>query len=152
MLFGPCIKHVYPSTHILFKNVHTYRSSTHPPAALMGRDNYLYSTLLHCHSFFHQEPQSRQRTKLFLQSSELGRPTPSPGGRGTLACGRGGGGSQIQRGDIHCGTLGIHICTLCREQNIQQTFNCLLIPHMNIVHRTAPCKLKLYSVYFYCAV
>ncbi len=126
------------------------------PAALMGRDNYLYSTLLHCHSFFHPEPQSTQRTKPFLQSSELGRPTPSPvgecvlpfgsGGRGTLACGREGGGSQIQRGDIHCGTLGIHICTLCREQNIQQTFNCFLILHMNIVHSTAS-KRKLYSVY-----
>ncbi len=48
-------------------------------------------------------------------------PTPSPagecapplvtgGGRGTLACGRGGGGSQFRRGDIHCGYS--IVCTL----------------------------------------
>ncbi len=36
------------------------------------------------------------------------------GGRGTLACDRGGGrGSEFQRGDIHCGTLGIYV--LCGE-------------------------------------
>ncbi len=37
-------------------------------------------------------------------------PPPRSGGRGTLACGRGGGGerSQFRRGDIHCGTLCIY--------------------------------------------
>ncbi len=68
--------------------------------------------------------QSRQSTRLFLQSSELGPPTPSSpgecvppllgeemGGGGALfgregTCG-GGGASLFGRGDIHCGTLGI---------------------------------------------
>ncbi len=68
--------------------------------------------------------QSRQSAKLFLQSLELGLPhpltrrrvcpplpPPGSGGRVTLACGRGGGGSQSQWGDIlvHCGTLGTGI-------------------------------------------
>ncbi len=60
--------------------------------------------------------QNRQSAKLFLQSSrKWDSPTPSPagecalpflvGGGGTLARGRGGGGSQIRRGDTHCDTL-----------------------------------------------
>ncbi len=64
--------------------------------------------------------QSRQSARLFLQSSELGPPHPSPrrrvcypsfgsGGRDTLACGRGGGGSQLGRGDRHCGSLGVYV-------------------------------------------
>ncbi len=36
-------------------------------------------------------------------------PPPVPGERGTLACGRGGRGSQFQRGDRHCGTLRIFV-------------------------------------------
>jgi hypothetical protein len=51
-------------------------------------------------------PQSRQSTKLSLQSSELGGGTHSP------ACDGVGVGSQFQRGDRHCGTLGIYVCTL----------------------------------------
>ncbi len=66
-------------------------------------------------------PQSRQSAKLFLQSSELGLPHPSPagecapppfdswGGGGTLACRKGVGESQFRRGDIHCGTLYIYV-------------------------------------------
>jgi hypothetical protein len=62
----------------------------------------------------------------FLQSSELGSPpTPSPSGKcvpplipegkgDTLACGRGGGGSQLGRGDRHCGTLGTYV--LCGRE------------------------------------
>jgi hypothetical protein len=56
----------------------------------------------------------------FLQSSELGLPHPltrrrvysnSPLvlGGDTLACGRGGEGSQFGRGDRHCGTSGKHV-------------------------------------------
>ena len=58
-------------------------------------------------------------TRLFLQSSELGLPhpltrrqvCPSPFGSGgdTLACGKGVERSQFQRGDRHCGTLGIYV-------------------------------------------
>jgi hypothetical protein len=50
-------------------------------------------------------------------------PTPSPagecvsplwlGGGGTLAKGRGGGVSLFERGDRHCGTLGINV--LCAQ-------------------------------------
>jgi hypothetical protein len=51
----------------------------------------------------------RQSAKLFLQSSELGLPTPHPppfgGGEGTLACGRGVGGVPIRWRDIHYGAL-----------------------------------------------
>ncbi len=39
-----------------------------------------------------------QSAKLFLQSSELELPTPSPAGEGV-------GRPQVQRGDGHCGTL-----------------------------------------------
>jgi hypothetical protein len=45
-----------------------------------------------------------------FQSSELGPPTPSPlgpRGRDTLACRRGGGGTQFRRRDRHSGTPGI---------------------------------------------
>ncbi len=53
-----------------------------------------------------------------LSSSELGLAGEcmcSPfllfggGGEGTLACGRGGGGSQFRGGDRHCGILGIYV-------------------------------------------
>ncbi len=36
-------------------------------------------------------------------------------GEDTLACGRGGGGSQFGRGDRHCGTLGIYCMYFVRE-------------------------------------
>jgi hypothetical protein len=66
------------------------------------------------------KPQSRQSTKLSLQSSELGHtltrmrvcfPLPfGSGGRAYSLAGEGmGGGSQFQRGDGHCGTLGIYV-------------------------------------------
>ncbi len=44
---------------------------------------------------------------------------PSPVPRvSTLAWGRGGGGSQLQRGDRHCGTLGIYVlCGLRYESH-----------------------------------
>jgi hypothetical protein len=65
-------------------------------------------------------PQSRQSARLFLQSSELRPPTPSPAGSvyppppfssegDTLACRRGGGGSHFGGGDRHCGALGIYV-------------------------------------------
>jgi hypothetical protein len=64
-------------------------------------------------------PQSRPSTRLFLQSSELGPPTPSLAGecvlnplwlRGmdTFACGRGDGGPNSDEGTDNCGTLGIY--------------------------------------------
>jgi hypothetical protein len=63
--------------------------------------------------------QSRQSSRLFLQSSELGPPLtlrwvcpPFWFRGGTLAYGGGGGGSQFGRGSRHCGTLGTYICTL----------------------------------------
>jgi hypothetical protein len=43
-------------------------------------------------------------------------PTPPPlvpGGGAHSPEGEGVGGSQFRRGDIHCGTLGIYVCTLC---------------------------------------
>ncbi len=53
-----------------------------------------------------RDTRSRQSAKLFLQSSESGLPQP-------LTCrrvwGRGGGGFQFQRGDRHCGILGIYV-------------------------------------------
>jgi hypothetical protein len=61
--------------------------------------------------------QSRQTASLFLQSSELGLPTPSPGFRGGHTRLRGGvGESQFGRGDIHCGTLGIYV--LCQTYSV----------------------------------
>ncbi len=52
----------------------------------------------------------RKSTKLTLQSStplhagDCFPPPPFGSGEGTLVCGRGGGGSQFQRGDRHFGT------------------------------------------------
>ena len=51
-------------------------------------------------------PHSRQRAKLFLQSS-------AP----TFACGRGGGESQFGRADRHCGSLGIYV--LCGTASLE---------------------------------
>jgi hypothetical protein len=68
--------------------------------------------------------QSRQSSIPSLQSSKLGLPhplgrrqvcTPPPlvrEGGSAVACGSGGGEAQFQRGDRHCGSLGICICTL----------------------------------------
>jgi hypothetical protein len=64
--------------------------------------------------------QSRQSAKLFLQSSELGLPHPSPAGECALPPFAWGGGahslaregvgeSHFRRGDIHCGTLYIYM-------------------------------------------
>jgi hypothetical protein len=62
---------------------------------------------------------SRQSAKLFLQSSELGIPTPSPAGEGApppprywgegphFLAREGGGRAQFRRGDIH---LNPHEC------------------------------------------
>jgi hypothetical protein len=57
--------------------------------------------------FFALNPpvKSRQRPKLSPQSSEFGLPHPrrrvcTTKAGGTLACGREGGGSQFQRGDL----------------------------------------------------
>ncbi len=77
------------------------------------------------------EKQSRQNARLFLQSSELGPPTPSPaglyvpppfgsGGGDTLACGCGrrGEGSQLgqrERNWRNCGTPWYR-CTLWVEK------------------------------------
>jgi hypothetical protein len=53
--------------------------------------------------------QSRQSTKLSLQSSALATDAPPFGSKGwhTLAMGRRVGGSQFGRRDRHSGTLGI---------------------------------------------
>jgi hypothetical protein len=61
-------------------------------------------------------PQSRQSAKLFLQSLELGFPTPlaagecaspplGPGGRVHSLAAKGVGEFQFRRGDIYCGAL-----------------------------------------------
>ena len=67
------------------------------------------------------QSQSRQSTRLFLQSSELGPPTPSSagecappphrfrGGGYTLGCGR---RVPIRTGDRRCDTLARYRCTL----------------------------------------
>jgi hypothetical protein len=72
--------------------------------------------------------QSRQSTRLLLQSSDLGQlPPPHPqantsppfgsGGVTHFLAGEGGvGGSQFARGDRHCGTLGIFV--LCGFANV----------------------------------
>jgi hypothetical protein len=60
---------------------------------------------------------------LFLQSSKLGPPTPLPDiecvpslfgseGEGHSLAGEGVGRSQFGRGNRHCGTQAIYICTL----------------------------------------
>jgi hypothetical protein len=59
--------------------------------------------------------QSRQSARLFLQSSELGSPTPSPGGECVpprLVPGE--GGTNSYEGTRHCGFLGIYV--LCRPK------------------------------------
>jgi hypothetical protein len=59
---------------------------------------------------------SIQSTRVSIQSSKLGPPTPSHESKGgsplgpkwggaTLACGEGGGGTQFRRLDRHSGTL-----------------------------------------------
>ncbi len=76
---------------------------------------------LRCTSLGIEGSQSRQSTKLFLQSSELGLPSPHTqasvypppplwfGEAVTLAYGREGGRSKFRRGDRHCGTLDINV-------------------------------------------
>jgi hypothetical protein len=75
------------------------------------------------------DPQSRQSAKMFLQSSDLGLPQPlTPRrvcpppplvpGEGAQSLGRERvGESQFRRGDIHCGTLYIYLCTLCSDRS-----------------------------------
>ncbi len=72
------------------------------------------------------DAQSRQSSRLFLQSSELGpslhsltrrRVCPTPflvrvGGGAQSLAGEGVGGSQFVRGDRHCGTYSRYTCTL----------------------------------------
>jgi hypothetical protein len=78
--------------------------------------------------------------RLFLQSSELKPPTPSPAGvcvpplvpgrnstmRNTLACGKGGGGSQFGRGNRHHSTLGKRfiVYVLCGRNQPSDTGFC----------------------------
>jgi hypothetical protein len=77
-----------------------------------------FATLIHIKNYYGKGgliPQSRQSTKLFLKSSELGLPQPLTRrrvcppwfrGRGTLERGSGSlGESLFRREDIHCGTL-----------------------------------------------
>jgi hypothetical protein len=81
--------------------------------------------------------QRRQSAKLFLQLPELGLPTPSHAGKCVppppplVPDGGGGGpgptsegerswGVPIERGDRHCGNLGIyHICTLWDDVSLK---------------------------------
>ncbi len=68
-----------------------------------------------CRNTHHRE----YRVAVFLSSYPNWVPHPSPAweccspprvqGGDTLACGRGGGGSQSGRGDRHCSTLGINV-------------------------------------------
>jgi hypothetical protein len=61
-----------------------------------------------------------QSARLYIQSSELGPPIPSPAGEcvppftvvpgeGTPSLGGERVGSQFQQGDRHCGNLGIYV-------------------------------------------
>ncbi len=85
-------------------------------------------------------PQSRQSSKLILQSSELGLPQPLTLRRGpplwfrgedvhSLAT-EGVGESEFRRGDIHCGTLNIYVlCALGQPyllipSQLNQSSNC----------------------------
>jgi hypothetical protein len=80
--------------------------------------------------------QSRQNARLFSirpnwdpsPAGECISPCFGSGGRGTLACGRGGGESQFRRGDRHCGTLGtgIYVCTLCSTSYVANELILLL--------------------------
>ncbi len=57
---------------------------------------------------------------LFLQSLELGPPTPSHAGTHSLAREGWGGGSQFRRRGKHCGILGLYVlCALPLSQEIK---------------------------------
>jgi hypothetical protein len=74
-------------------------------------------------------PHSRQRAKLFLQSS-------AP----TFACGRGGGESQFGRGDRHCGSLGICVlCVTASLENLPNTFCKKSAKHWRVCGRFLMC-------------
>jgi hypothetical protein len=82
-----------------------------------------------------QWPQSRQSTRLFLKSSDLGPSTSSPagecvpshfgsaGGTHSLA-GEGVRGSQFGRANRHCGTLVIYV--LCGRQVVCRWLQAIL--------------------------
>jgi hypothetical protein len=79
-----------------------------------------YPVLLHLHSSPVFEATQRQSARLFLQSSELGSPTPSHAGEfvlfgsgdDTLASRRVVGGPNLDEGHRHCVTLGTSIYVL----------------------------------------
>jgi hypothetical protein len=96
------------------------------PLRVRKRSKEVAYVITWLHYFFTgSAPQSRQRAKLFLQSSELGLPQPltsrrvcpppsGSGGRCTLTGERGVGRVPIPTRGIHCGTLqASYIRTLC---------------------------------------
>ncbi len=100
--------------------------------------------------------QSRQSARLFLQSPELG-PTPWPwgecvpslvlGGRDTLACGIGGGGSQFRRGDgaLWLGIYALHGLQVWHEHLVGEAAVRVPAPaevrgggHVSLLHHARP--------------
>ncbi len=67
-------------------------------------------------------PQSRQSARLFLQSSELRLLWLGGGGGAHTRLWERGRVSQFRRGDIHCGTVGIHVHVLCASSWILSLF------------------------------
>jgi hypothetical protein len=87
-----------------------------PGVYIDNRGQSLYPFLyVHIFSRILDSPQSRQSAKPFLQSSELGPPTPSN------CLQERGGEFQFGRGDRHCGSLGI--CVLCGTASLENLPN-----------------------------
>jgi hypothetical protein len=110
--------YVFPKIKLLFpkQNYNILSSSSYTHISVRDLCIYIFPGSV-C-------PQSRQSAKLFLQSSELGLPNPSPcrrvcppplvpGGGAHSLTREGVGESQFRRGDIHCGTLYIYV--LCES-------------------------------------
>ncbi len=90
--------------------------------------------------------QSRQSTRLFFQSSELGQPPTHHPHAGEcvsplLVPGGGGEGSQFARGDRHCGTVGIYaLCAFANLYLITKTRRYIIPPWLIgfLLHGTLP--------------
>jgi hypothetical protein len=95
--------------------------------------------------------KSRQSTRLFLRSSELGPPSPLPqrvcppfgSGADKLTCGKVGGGAQIGRGERHFGTLGIDV--FCGVWDPNDTSHMTTVPIS--VHPTPKSSTKVFLLH-----
>jgi hypothetical protein len=109
--------------------------------------------------------QSRQSAKLFLQSSELAPPAPSPAGECAPPPPTGSGGRAILAGergvwrvpiptrgqwDIHCGTLYIYVLCGCTLKGLVTLRTCFwLLPIIAIVtwHGKGVKMSRVYTVH-----